>query len=72
MDISLKISKSQDPHNTAVKNISSVFKKDGLQVMITKTKTHSLSKSTSTGESFHSTDYKTDSISNKIDSRCFI
>ena len=38
MDISLKISKSQDPHNTAVKNISSVFKKDGLQVMITKTK----------------------------------
>lgn len=30
MDISLKISKSQDPHNTAVKNISSVFKKEWL------------------------------------------
>ncbi|HFK1507417.1 TPA: hypothetical protein ACGXL9_005770 [Bacillus mobilis] len=30
MDISLKISKSQDPHNTAVKNISSVFKKGWL------------------------------------------
>ncbi len=27
MDISLKISKSQDPHNTAIKNISSVLKK---------------------------------------------
>ncbi len=38
MDISLKISKSQDPHNTAIKNISSVLKKNGLQVMITKDK----------------------------------
>ncbi|HDR8025285.1 TPA: hypothetical protein QCY54_004318 [Bacillus cereus] len=30
MDISLKISKSQDPHNTAIKNISSVLKKEWL------------------------------------------
>lgn len=47
-DISLKINKTQNPHGVAVKNISSVFKKNGLQVMTTKTETHSLSKSTST------------------------
>lgn len=44
MDISLKVHKNQDPHNEAIKNISTVFKKMDYKLRLHKTEYPSLSK----------------------------
>ncbi len=45
MDISLKVHKNQDPHNEAIKNISTVFKKKmDYKLRLHKTEYPSLSK----------------------------